>query len=425
MISAAEAQQLLHQGRVAEAERAFASILEKEPDNVQALNVMALVALREEDLPAALLRIENALRVDAGNPVTLHNRGRIFEAAQRYADAAASQRAALQVAPNLHTARLHLGRALELSGDSHRAIACYARALQDAQGDGRWLNKDTTPPALQPLIEHAVRQVRSGRRAAIDQLLQPVVAQFGGDALQRVYAGLRAYFHEEPPQIKDPRQHSTFFHFPDIPANPFLDVKLFPWIASLEAVAADIRGELYGLLQQADGRERVFSSEALEEQNLRGLSQPPSWNGYYFYRHGEPRLDNRARCPKTAAALDTLPLCRVREHGPEVLFSVFTPGTHLLPHRGVTNTRLVAHLPLIVPDDCALVVGGEEHRWREGKVVVFDDTYEHEAWNRSDKTRIVLIFDIWSPYLSEAERMAIALLFGDIGDFRHAVETAA
>jgi aspartate beta-hydroxylase len=425
MISAAEAQQLLQQGRVAEAERAFASILEKEPDNVQALNIMALVALRGEDLKTAVLHIENALRADADNPMSLHNRGRILEAAHQYGEAAAAHRAALKRAPNLHAARLHLGRALELSGDSHRATVCYARALQDAQADGRWLNKATTPPAFQPLIEHAVRQVRGGRRASIDELLRPVVAEFGSDALQRVHTALRAYLNEEAPRIKDPRQHSTFFHFPDIPANPFLDVKLFPWIPSLEAVAPDIRSELYGLLQQSDGRERVFSSDALEEQNLRGLDQPPSWNGYYFYRHGEPRLDNRARCPKTAAALDTLPLCRVREHGPEVLFSVFTPGTHLLPHRGVTNTRLVAHLPLIVPDDCALVVGGEEHRWREDKVVVFDDTYEHEAWNRSDKTRIVLIFDIWSPYLSEAERMAIALLIGDIGDFRHAVETAA
>jgi len=425
MISAAEAQQLLQQGRVAEAERAFASILEKDPGNVQALNVMALVALRGEDLKTALLHIENALRFDADNPLSLHNRGRILEASQQYAEAAASHRAALKRAPNLHAARLHLGRALESRGDSRGAIVAYARALQDAQADGRWLNKATTPAAFQPLVEHAVRQVRSGRRAAIDELLRPVVAEFGGDALQRVHTALRAYFNEEAPRIEDPRQHSTFFHFPDIPASPFLDTKLFPWIPSLEAVAADIRGELNGLLQQSDGRERVFSSEALEEQNLRGLSQPPSWNGYYFFRHGEPRLDNRARCPNTAAALDTLPLCRVRDHGPEVLFSVFTPGTHLLPHRGVTNTRLVAHLPLMVPDDCALVVGGEEHRWREGKVVVFDDTYEHEAWNRSDKTRIVLIFDIWSPYLSEAERMAIALLIGDIGDFRHEVETAA
>ena len=162
----------------------------------------------------------------------------------------------------------------------------------------------------------------------------------------------------------------------------------------------------------------------MERVNLRGVNQAPSWNGYYFFRHGERRDENCSRCPVTAAALDYLPLSRVRDHGPEVLFSVFTPGTHLLPHRGVTNTRLVGHLPLLVPRDCALNVGGELHEWREGKVVVFDDTFEHEAWNRSNSIRVVLIFDLWNPYLSEAERAALADLIAAIGDFRHGVETA-
>ena len=123
----------------------------------------------------------------------------------------------------------------------------------------------------------------------------------------------------------------------------------------------------------------------------------PAWNGYYFYRHGARRDENCARCPATSAALDRLPLPQVREHAPEVLFSVFTAGTHLLPHRGVTNTRVVGHLPLLVPEDCALNVGGEIHVWQEGRVVVFDDTYEHEAWNRSQEMRVVLIFDLWNP----------------------------
>jgi aspartate beta-hydroxylase len=94
---------------------------------------------------------------------------------------------------------------------------------------------------------------------------------------------------------------------------------------------------------------------------------------------------------------------------------VFTPGTHLLPHRGVTNARLVAHLPLIVPEECALRVGGELHHWQEGRVVVFDDTYEHEAWNRSTRNRVVMIFDIWNPYLTEVERLAIAELIPQMG----------
>ena len=424
MISAEEAQLLLHQGKVAEAERAFAAILDKDPDNIQALNVMSLRALRASDVKTALLHIERALRMDANNPLTLYNRGRILEAAERYVEAAASQRAALKLAPNLHAARLYLARALELAGQPQQAIVAYARALQDAQKDGRWLSQATTPPAFQPIIEHAVRQVRVGRRGAIEELLRPVVAEFGRTSMARLDRSLRIYLNEETPAVSDPRQRPTFLHFPDIPANPYLDLKLFPWIDSLEAETSEIREELLSLLPTAAGREPVFGNAALEAEHLRGLDHAPSWNGYYFYRHGERRPENCDRCPRTAAALEALPLCKVREHGPEVLFSVFTPGTHLLPHRGVTNTRLVAHLPLMVPDDCALVVGGEEHRWREGKVVVFDDTYEHEAWNRSTKTRVVLIFDVWSPYLSAAERSALGILIGNISDFRHEVEAA-
>jgi aspartate beta-hydroxylase len=99
---------------------------------------------------------------------------------------------------------------------------------------------------------------------------------------------------------------------------------------------------------------------------------------------------------------------------------VLTPGTHLLPHPGVTNTRLVAHLPIIVPAGCALTVGGQQQAWREGEAVVFDDTYEHEAWNRGGATRVVLIADIWHPGLSEAERAAVAAVSTALGAFNRA-----
>ena len=88
----------------------------------------------------------------------------------------------------------------------------------------------------------------------------------------------------------------------------------------------------------------------------------------------------------------------------------------------MTNTRLVAHLPLIVPRNCALKVGGKEHTWVEGEVVVFDDTFEHEAWNRSDQTRVVLIFDIWNPFLTEVEQLALTQLIESVGDFRAKIE---
>jgi aspartate beta-hydroxylase len=160
-----------------------------------------------------------------------------------------------------------------------------------------------------------------------------------------------------------------------------------------------------------------FESAAQADGYLRGSRGEPAWNGFFFHRHGRRNDANCARCPLTSSVLDRLPIVRIRDHAPEVLFSVLTPGSHILPHHGVTNARLVTHLPLIVPADCALRVGGVEHAWQEGRCVVFDDTYEHEAWNRSEHTRVVLIFDTWNPYLTDVEREALTDLIETIGAF--------
>jgi aspartate beta-hydroxylase len=425
MISAAEAQQLLRQGRVDEAERAFRALLEVEPHNVEALNIVGLIALRDDDVPRALELLQRAAARDPAEPMTQHNLGLAREAGGDLDGAIACQQRAVQLVPGFLAARLHLGRVLELAGRAAEAAVQYARVLQDAQAQGRWLNPDTTPVQLRGIVEHAVLFVRQHRREAFARLFAPLQARFGSESMQRVHKALRIYFNEEAPAYADPRQQPSFFYFPDLPTSAYFDRSLFPWIAELEAQTEAIRAELLNLLPSERGRERVFTSDEIEQHNLRGLDTPPSWNGYYFYRHGVARADNRAACPVTAAALDKLPLAHIREHGPEVLYSVFTPGTHLLPHRGVTNTRLVSHLPLLVPEDCALSVGGELHHWQEGRVVVFDDTFEHEAWNRSRKTRVVMIYDLWNPYLSEAERAAVTDLVADIGDFRESVESLA
>ncbi len=341
-----------------------------------------------------------------------------------WATAESLLRLALADLPQDHEARLELGELLERRGEHDAALIQYARALQDAQALGLWMNRDSTPGPLQPRVEHAVVWVRDRRRAAIAALLDPLAAKYGAKALRRIERCLRIYFGEEAAPYLDARQQPTFLYVPEVAPATYFNRAMFRWIDALEEQTDAIRTELQALLPTAASRERVFDSDELEAQNLRGQNAAPSWNGYYFFRHGERRQDNCDACPATAAALDALPLSRIRDHGPEVLFSVFTAGTHLLPHRGVTNARLVAHLPLIVPRDCALRVAGEDHVWREGEVVVFDDTYEHEAWNRSDAIRVVLIFDIWTPLLTDVERAALTDLIPSFGDFRHALEQA-
>jgi aspartyl/asparaginyl beta-hydroxylase (cupin superfamily) len=92
------------------------------------------------------------------------------------------------------------------------------------------------------------------------------------------------------------------------------------------------------------------------------------------------------------------------------MFSALAPKSHIPPHNGETNARVVAHLPLIVPDGCTYRVGFDERRWRVGETLIFDDTIEHEARNDSDELRVVLIFDLWNPLLTAAERNLVKTL---------------
>jgi len=240
--------------------------------------------------------------------------------------------------------------------------------------------------------------------------------------MRRVEDCLAVHVGDRRAAPEDPRQKPSFLFFPGLATTPYFERSDFPWIDDLEGQTAAIRDELIAVLPQAEKSEKVFANEAEEQQGLRASRGAPTWNGFYFYRHGERREENHGLCPRTAALLDSLPLVHIREHAPEVMFSVLTPGTHILPHRGVTNTRVVCHLPLVVPEDCALVVGGEAHCWREGRAVVFDDTYEHEAWNRGTRTRVNLILDVWNPHLSAAEREAVAALVEATGDFNKAAD---
>ncbi len=118
-------------------------------------------------------------------------------------------------------------------------------------------------------------------------------------------------------------------------------------------------------------------------------------------------VDAVARCPATAAALATLPQAVLPGRAPTAFFSVLAPRTRIPPHTGVSNTRAIVHLPLVVPPGCGFRVGGETRTWVEGRAFAFDDTIEHEAWNDSDEPRIVLIVDVWNPYLTDIERQLL------------------
>jgi aspartate beta-hydroxylase len=265
-----------------------------------------------------------------------------------------------------------------------------------------------------------MRFVKAARRHFFGHAVAPVYARHGHAALARFEECLAVQIGERTAIPPDARQRPSILYFPGLPSTPYFERALFPWFPDLERHAAMIREELLAAMPQAQHSERVFANDAAERLGLAGERDTPSWNGLYFWRHGERRAENHALCPNTSAVLEKLPLVRIAGQAPEVMFSILKPGTHILPHRGVTNTRVVCHLPLVVPEDCALVVGGQKHEWREGEAVAFDDTYEHEAWNRGTSTRVVLIVDVWNPHLSTPEREAVAALAASMWNFNEA-----
>ena len=349
----------------------------------------------------------------------LWNLGSSYLALNKFDEAQRALGRALELAPKAFMVRLHYAHALERLGREHAALTHYFGAITQAQTQNRWLSDATTAPPLRMLVKHAMAFTYDGRKRVFEALLAPLRARHGDEALRRVADSLAIYLGQLPANYPDPRQRPKFLYFPGLPATTYFARELFPWYAAFEAQFAAIREELATVMAAQKGIEPFLKFHSPEDvKGYLGGVEKPVWDAYFFYRHGERYDEHHRHCPRTSAALEAVPtLCRIREHGPEVCFSVLTPGTHILPHRGVTNTRLVTHLPLIVPDNCAIKVGGEERIWREGECFTFDDTFEHEAWNRSDSTRVVMLLDVWNPHLTAAEREAVTALVEGIGDF--------
>ncbi len=175
------------------------------------------------------------------------------------------------------------------------------------------------------------------------------------------------------------RQQPTFMFFPGLPTIEFYDRSHFPWLDRIEDAADDIRTELLEVL--SEGSETldpyVADQPGLPMDRWRGLNRSRRWGIYALWREGTAFPEHIARCPKTVAALGASPRWDVPGSGPTAMFSVLDARTRIPAHTGPVNTRLVVHLPLIVPAGCGFRVGGQRREWEAGKAFVFDDSIDH------------------------------------------------
>jgi hypothetical protein len=212
-------------------------------------------------------------------------------------------------------------------------------------------------------------------------------------------------------------QQPTAFFFPRLPHVQFYEREAFDWVAGIEAAAPQIEAELRHFLAQNDSAFRPYvEAEPNRPRKHHSLYDDPKWSALHLSKGGKP-TEHAQHFPATLAAVAGAPLPQIVGRSPMTLFSLLRPGTHIEPHNGLFNTRLICHLPLIVPPGCAFRVGNETRSWESGKLLIFDDSIQHEAWNRSQEKRFILLFEIWRPELTADERGALTTMFEAIDSF--------
>ena len=320
-----------------------------------------------EDRENALVAVDRVLAADPSNPFALLMKGDILAAA----------------------------------GDDRAAVSFYRMGLRRA-ADLPELPGDL--PERASRAEAAVADAES----RFERQLHDTLAARGIDAVPPRFAealaiasGQQAVYLQEP----------TSFYFPGLPQQPWYPRDTFPWVAELEAATPAMRAEIEQVLADEQGHEPYVQAEANRAQRGHSLLNDARWSALHLYRAGERVEENARRCPLIMRLLEVLPIPQIARRSPMALISILKPGTHIPPHHGMLNTRLICHIPLIVPPGCRLRVGGETRPVVEGEAMIFDDSFEHEAWNDGDSSRAVLLFEVWRPEISADEKVALTAMF--------------
>lgn len=331
-----------------------------------------------------------------------------------------------------HKALEAVHRALELAPLDFMALVMRAGLLErigDAQAGAAWgeaLAQLPEGPMPSPL-EAAVAAGRAFHANWLEERGQHLeqVARTAGQEAETIEADADADLDWRMARFRDNilrktrvyHSEPTHFHYPGLVEREFHPRHATPWLAEVEAGFEAIRAEMLALMQSERAELEPYIQYE-DRENLaqwRPLNRSRDWSAIHLLRHGREVTHNAAQAPRTMEILSRLPQPQVAGASPNAMFSLLAPQTAIPPHVGVDNTRLVCHLPLVVPPGCWFRVGAETREWREGAAFAFDDTIEHEAMNPTDVLRIVLIFDVWHYGLAETERGAVAATIAAAG----------
>ena len=381
-------------------------------DPLAVLTTAASQAMGRRDVRGAAAHLSQAVALAPERPVLWLSLAAAQRAAGELAEATMSVERALKSTPRDFVALLMRASLLERTHGRRTAGPAYGAALAQAPAE----------PALDAPTRRALQHARevnaaysTDMHAALHAALEPVAG--GGAAARRsamfvdLLTGRRRRYDQQP----------IGYFYPGLPAVAFWERDAFPWLEALERQTAAIAAEMLAVgYEDAALIPYIDFAEHEPLDQWAELNRSPQWTAFHLIRHGRRLEENCHRCPATLAALAQTPQPVAVDRSPSAMFSILKPHTRIPPHTGVSNTRLVVHLPLSVPPGCGFRVGDETRAWRQGEAWVFDDTIEHEAWNDSPHPRGVLIFDVWNPLIRAEEREAIGRIMSALDSFNAA-----
>jgi aspartyl/asparaginyl beta-hydroxylase (cupin superfamily) len=333
----------------------------------------------------------------------------VAQVAQMAGDTASEEAAlnkALAQNPRHVGALLAMGDLKQRIGDDRGATSYFRTALAQAAVTPQ-------PREVGPFLERAQQWVEQAS-ARFETHLRDTLGPAAN--LPRLSHALDLLTGKTPLYLQQP----SMFYFPGLPQRPFYERHEFSWVPEVEAAIPEMWAELKARLADGTDFRPYVETRTDRPAPNNPLKDDPSWGAHYFWNNGEVVSEHAAAAPATMKALAAAPIPVIKGRSPMALWSLLKPGTHIQPHHGMLNTRLIVHVPLVVNPDCAIRVAHETRQWEPGKALIFDDSFEHEAWNRGRETRVILLFEIWRPEIDEQERAALTKLFETIDELKPA-----
>jgi aspartyl/asparaginyl beta-hydroxylase (cupin superfamily) len=400
-------------GRWDDAEKLWREVHRLDPENPAALFSLGVHALRARDPRGAMKLLKQARKAAPNDLLTLLTLSRACRESGDEAGEGEALDAALAVDPYFLPGMLAKAARLDRLGERAAAALLYRNALKVAGPEPQW------PQMMRPQLAQAraaADRYGADMQARLDAAAAPLLARMPRAEAERWREAASILAGRSQPY----RQETNQFYVPRLPAIPFYDRDLFPWAAALEAKTDVIRAELQAALEKErqEFSPYIAIQPGLPVDQWASLNRSTRWSHYRLWRNGQPDEAHLAQCPETRKALEAADMAAIDGLCPNAMFSALAPHTEIPPHTGETNARLVVHLPLIVPEKCTYRVGFEHRTWKEGELLIFDDTIEHMARNDSDELRVVLIFDVWNPLLSPAEREMVKTLAAAARSYR-------